>query len=73
MKKSLKLKLKKITLRDLDEPALDAMAGGATGALTACGTCAPAKTCPIHSCAAPCGTLAPRAPGAPRTTLDGGA
>jgi len=32
MKKTKKLGIKKVTLRDLDEPKLQAMAGGLTGA-----------------------------------------
>ncbi len=42
MKKRTKLAIKKVTLRNLDEPTLDAMAGGGTKA-----TCK--ATCP-HTC-----------------------
>jgi len=44
MKKSKKLALKKVTLRDLDEPTLHGMVGGATS------TCAGDKTCPVKTC-----------------------
>ncbi len=47
MKKLKKLQIKKVTLRDLDEPIMQGMAGGV---LTA------GKTCPLNSCKACTGT-----------------
>jgi hypothetical protein len=58
VKKLRKLAIKKVTLRDLDEPALDGVAG-ATGpntcpctvkGLTCAGTCAGDNTCPVKIC-----------------------
>jgi len=56
MKKLKKLELKKVTLRNLDEPKLDAMAGGTgatcaatcgcTSILKTCGICASGRICP---------------------------
>jgi natural product precursor len=43
MKKLRKLQLKKVTLRNLDEPNLGAVAGGATGT---CDTACRQNTCP---------------------------
>lgn len=39
MKKSAKLSIKKVTLRNLDEPTLNGLAGGATTPETVCATC----------------------------------
>jgi natural product precursor len=50
VKKLKKLQLKKVTLRDLDEPTLQGMAGGATAAHTCPGTCAGHNTCPGPAC-----------------------
>ena len=53
MKKLKKLQLKKVTLRDLDEPAMQGMAGaGHTSAPTCAATCAATciKTCPATRC-----------------------
>jgi natural product precursor len=44
MKKLKKLAIKKVTLRDLDAPQLDLIAGGATA------TCDGNKTCPVTGC-----------------------
>jgi hypothetical protein len=56
MKKTKKLEIKKVTLRNLDEPTMDAMAGGITGTclLTICivNTCPTVpKTCIKEVCA----------------------
>jgi hypothetical protein len=48
MKKFNKLAIKKVTLRDLDEPLMQGMAGGA---VTAAGA-----TCPVPSCKVACVT-----------------
>jgi hypothetical protein len=48
MKKLKKLEIKKVTLRNLDEPALAEVAGGATG--TCAGQISCPGTCPAHSC-----------------------
>jgi hypothetical protein len=46
MKKTLKLAIKKVTLRDLDEPKLEDVAGGLTASCaTLCG-----GTCPVRFC-----------------------
>ncbi len=53
MKKLKKLQLKKVTLRDLDEPTMQGIAGGArTSAPTCPATCANTciKTCPATRC-----------------------
>ncbi len=51
MKKLKKLHLKKVTLRDLDEPTMQVMAGGAhTSAHTCPATCAGHNTCPGPAC-----------------------
>jgi hypothetical protein len=72
MKKKKKLGIKKLTLRNLGEPTLDAIAGGNTvtciGNQTCLPTCATAAgqntcpftqcfTCPVRSCAVDCQTL----------------
>ena len=51
MKTPKKLAIKKVTLRDLDEPALNAMAGGLTKTCidTVCGVSCK-RTCPDNSC-----------------------
>ena len=55
MKKLKKLHLKKITLRDLDEPTMQGMAGGGnTSAHTCPATCAGQNTCPAVTCNATC-------------------
>jgi hypothetical protein len=43
-----RLRLKKVTLRDLDDPVLDRVAGGATG-VTECGNTCPGR-CPTPNC-----------------------
>jgi hypothetical protein len=48
MKKTNKLAIKKVTLRDLDEPAINDVIGGLTGVTcfkSACG-----GTCPVRTC-----------------------
>ncbi len=47
MKKLKKLQLKKVTLRDLDEPTMQGMAGGNNTSARTCATC---------NCTAACGT-----------------
>ncbi|MFZ0773749.1 MAG: hypothetical protein WCA49_05205 [Candidatus Sulfotelmatobacter sp.] len=42
MKKTRKLEIKKVTLRDLDEPTMQGMAGGIVSLIGTCQTC---KTC----------------------------
>jgi hypothetical protein len=59
MKRQRKLELKKITLKNLDEPTLDAVAGALTGTclITICigNTCPGKATCPgVKTCVA-CG------------------
>ena len=57
MKKLKKLHLKKITLRDLDEPTMQGMAGGAhTAARTCPVSCSPGPTCARHTCVDTCVT-----------------
>ncbi len=54
MKKIKTLTIKKVTLRDLDEPSLDAVAGGITA--TCLITICIGNTCPNHaSCPITCG------------------
>lgn len=59
MKKTKKLEIRKVTLRNVDEPALNAMAGGITGTClqTLCIACATVtvgekicSTCPAAVC-----------------------
>jgi hypothetical protein len=54
VKKLTKLGIKKITLRNLDEPKLNAVAGGDTS-LTECFLTNPGpNSCPAHVTCAPC-------------------
>lgn len=51
MKKKKQLAIKKVTLRNLDESTLDAIAGGATtSTCSGMNTCSPMSTCPITQC-----------------------
>ena len=57
MKKLTKLAIKKVTLRDLDEPALDSMAGGYN--LTHTCSQNPIYTCQGTVCVGTCNCLPP--------------
>ena len=53
VKRTTKLEIKKVTLRNLDEPTLNAMAGGLTGTCveTICGATCKGHTCIGKTCA----------------------
>ena len=56
-KKTTKLAVKKVTLRDLDHPALDSIAGGTTGNTCnghTCDTCNPLCKNTRNSCGGTC-------------------